>query len=265
MTEQPLNFVDLAAAASLLVINGVLSWAFRLGLERSIAIAAVRMMAQLGAVGFVLKIAFEQGSPALTTLLAAVMILMAGLEVATRQEGGAPYWATYGIGTATLFFVGIIATLYTLRAIIRPEPWFSARYVLPILGMILGNALTAVALVLNTLVQTVSRERTAIEARIALGATRFDAMSTALSGAVRTGLIPVLNSMAATGVVSLPGMMTGQILAGAEPTEAAKYQIIIMFVLSGASALAATLSAIFGVYLLTDTRHRLRLDRLRHS
>jgi putative ABC transport system permease protein len=82
---------------------------------------------------------------------------------------------------------------------------------------------------------------------------------------VRTGLMPILNAMAVSGVVSLPGMMTGQILAGAEPIEATKYQIVIMFVLSGATSLGVTVAAIAGVYLLTDPRHRLRLDRLVQS
>jgi len=106
------------------------------------------------------------------------------------------------------------------------------------------------------------RERAAIEARIAQGATRIEAFGTVLRRALNTAITPLLNVMSVAGIVSLPGMMTGQILAGANPAEAAKYQIMIMFVLTGASGLGAFAAAFGGVLLLTDARHRLRLDRL---
>jgi putative ABC transport system permease protein len=80
--------------------------------------------------------------------------------------------------------------------------------------------------------------------------------------ALRTGMMPILNSMATTGIVALPGMMTGQILAGADPIEAAKYQVLIMFLIASATALGSFLAGLAGVLLLTDSRHRLRLDRI---
>jgi len=146
--------------------------------------------------------------------------------------------------------------------VIGPQPWYAPRYVLPILGMVLGNTLTSISLALQTLTEGAERERGAIEARIALGATRFEAFADVLRRAIVTAMTPLLNTMSVAGIVSLPGMMTGQILAGADPAEAAKYQIMIMFVLSGASGLGALAAAYGGVLLLTDARHRLRLDRL---
>ena len=121
---------------------------------------------------------------------------------------------------------------------------------------------TSCSLALQTLTEGAERERAAIEARIALGATRFEAFDFVLRRAMRTAITPLLNVMSVAGIVSLPGMMTGQILAGADPAEAAKYQIMIMFVLTGASGLGAIAAAFGGVLLLTDARHRLRLDRL---
>jgi putative ABC transport system permease protein len=262
MTYVPLSVFDLAAAAALILVNGALSWTFRLGLEKSLAVAAARMVVQLGAVAFVLKFAFEQGSALLTAALAVVMILAAGYEVLARQENRLRGWGTYGLGAGTLFLAGIIASIYAMTVIIGPEPWYAPRYLLPILGMVLGNALTGVALVLNTITEAATRERSAIEARLALGAGRLEAMSGVLRGGLRTGLMPTVNSMAAAGVVALPGMMTGQILVGLDPVEAAKYQIMIMFLISGATALAAVLAALGGVWLLTDARHRLCLDRI---
>ena len=107
-----------------------------------------------------------------------------------------------------------------------------------------------------------SAERAAIEARIALGSSRFEALHDVLRRALRTGMMPILNGMAASGIVALPGMMTGQILAGADPVEATKYQILIMFLLAGATAAGVVLAGVGAVLLITDDRHRLRLERI---
>ena len=262
MTAVSLSALDLVLAAALILLTGLLSVSFRLGLERSLAVAALRMMAQLAAVGFVLKLVFEQSSPVVTAAVAVVMVLAAGHELWSRQESRVRGIGTFALGTGTLFIVGLATTLYTVAAIIGPDPWHAPRYVLPILGMVLGNALTGMGLVLNVMTAGAEQQRAAIEGRLALGETRFAAMREPMRQALRTGMMPILNSMAVAGLVSLPGMMTGQILAGADPVGAAKYQIMIMFVLSGATALAVAIAALGGVLLLTDDRHRLRLDRL---
>lgn len=262
MNYVSLHPLDLVLAATLLIANAGISIAFSLGLERSMAVAAVRMVLQLVLAGLVLKFVFELSSPWLTVAIGVVMVAAAGWEALARQERRILGWRSWGLSTGALLVVGALATVFAVAGVIKPDPWYAPRYVLPLLGMILGNALTGVALALDTVTATAAREKPAIEGRLALGATRLEAMDDVLRRALRTGMMPILNAMAATGVVSLPGMMTGQILAGLDPLEAAKYQIMIMFVLAGATALAV-LAATFGaVLLLTDTRHRLRLDRL---
>ncbi len=262
MTYVPLTPFDLALAAALIIINGAISWFFRLKLERSLAIAAVRMVIQLALVGLVLKLIFAQTSPVWTVLMGLVMVVAAGVEVTSRQHRRISGWHTFGFSTATLLFIGIAITGLGVGVIIGPNPWYAPRYMLPILGMVLGNTMTAISLVLDTLTETAHRERGAIEARLALGAHRFEAMSSVLHVALRTGMMPILNSMATTGIVALPGMMTGQILAGADPVEAAKYQVLIMFLIASATALGSFFGGLGGVLLLTDARHRLRLDRI---
>lgn len=257
-----LTIWDLGLAALLLLVNGAISVAFRLGLERTLLIATLRMVAQLGCVGFVLKLVFEQTSPLWTAVVALVMIVFAGLEVRQRQTTPVAGWASFGLGPATLLVVGMLAATFVTYAVIRHEPWHAPRVFLPILGMILGNALTGVALTLETVTQAASRERAAIEARLALGHTRLEAFAGVLHRALTTAMIPMINAMAVAGIVSLPGMMTGQILSGTDPVEAAKYQIMIMFAIGGATALAVVAAALGGVWLLTDDRWRLRLDRL---
>jgi UDP-glucose/iron transport system permease protein len=262
MTYVPLTMLDLVLAASLLIINGTISWAFSLRLEKSLAIAAMRMLLQLALVGLVLKFIFAQTSPAWTAMFALVMVVAAGIEVVSRQHRRIGGWEALGFSTATLLFIGMTITALGVGVIIGPEPWYAPRYVLPILGMVLGNTMTAMSLVLDTFTETASRERGAIEARLALGANRFEALSGVLHRALRTGMMPILNSMATTGIVALPGMMTGQILAGIDPVQAAKYQVVIMFLIASATALGSFFGGLGALLLLTDARHRLRLDRL---
>jgi putative ABC transport system permease protein len=153
-------------------------------------------------------------------------------------------------------------TLFALTTQLNPEPWYHPRYALPLLGMILGNTMTGISLGLHTLTSGLVRERAAVEARLALGATRHEAVLPVTRMALRSALMPIINSMAATGLVALPGMMTGQILAGAEPAQAVRYQLLIMFLIAGGTGLGATTAVLAGVLRLTDHRDRLRLDRL---
>lgn len=257
-----LSYWDLAFAATLILINGLLSLAFRLGLERTLLIAAVRMTVQLMAIGFVLKFVFGQTSPLWTIALALCMMLIAGREAVARQTRRYKGWWAYGLGTSTLLFVGLLAVLFGVGILIEPDPWYAPRFVLPILGMVLGNTLTGISLALDTLTTMANRERANIEARIALGHPRSEAMSTVVRQALKTGMMPIINAMSATGIVALPGMMTGQVLAGVDPVEATKYQLLIMFLISGGTGLGVLLTVLGGVRLLTDERHRLRLDRL---
>jgi len=261
MSYVPLSYWDLLLAAALLFANGCISWAFRLGLEKSIAIAAARMVAQLALIGVVLKFIFAQVSPVWTIAFALVMVVAAGVEIVGRLGRRLPAGPLMGLSASTLLFIGTFVTVFGVGFVIAPSPWYAPRYVLPILGMVLGNTMTAVALVLESLTEAAHRERPAIEARLALGERRFEALSGPMRAALKTGMMPMLNSMATTGIVALPGMMTGQIIAGADPVGAAKYQVMIMFLIAGATALGSLMAAGGGVLLLTDDRHRLRLVR----
>lgn len=265
MSYIPLHWSDLALAGLLILINGLLSVALRLGLERTLAIAAVRMVVQLGLIGLVLKLLFAQTSPVWVALAVLVMTGVAGHEVWARQSSRVGVWSTLALGTGTLLFVSVTASAYVLTLVIGVAPWYTARFFIPILGMILGNALTGVALALETLTESAQLERAGIEARLALGDSRYAAFERPLRRALRTAMMPMINAMAVSGIVSLPGMMTGQILGGVDPAEAAKYQIAIMFAIAGATALAVLMASLGGVWLLTDDRHRLRLDRLKPS
>ena len=259
MTLPNLTPLDLGLASLFALLAGALSLAAGLKLERTFGIAMLRMVVQLGLVGIVLKFVFEQTSWLWTAGVALIMVLIAGWEATNRVGLAGKRAPAFALAAGTLTLVGAASTVLTTAAIIGPQPWYTPTVLLPILGMILGNALSALSLALLTLTETATRDRRAIEARLALGATRFEALGSPVRSAIRTGLTPVINMMAVAGVVSLLGMMTGQILAGADPIEAAKYQIMILLVLAGTAALSVLGGAVGGVLLLTDARDRLRL------
>ncbi len=262
MSSVPLSTLDLALAASFLVIHAALSLALRLGITRQILVAAVRMVAQLALLGLVLETLFRLASPLWTGLAAGVMVLVAGWEARARQKRKLAGWWSYGVGTAAMLTAAGIVTVVGLAAIVGPEPWYAPRYALPLLGMVLGNTMTGIAVGVDTLTTAAARDRTAIEARLALGDTKWQALSDTIRDAMRSGLIPIVNAMAATGVVAIPGMMTGQLLAGVSPEHAIKYQLLIMFLIAGGTGLGVLAAVYLTASRVTDPRHRLRLDRL---
>ena len=263
MNVIPLNNIDLAIASGLVLLNAILSLLLHLQLERQLLIATLRMVVQLIFIGLVLKVLFALVSPWWTGLAALLMILFAGREIWARQERRLVGFWSYGLGTGCMLLAASLVTLFALTTQIRPQPWYDPRYALPLLGMILGNTMTGISLGLHTLSTGLVRDRDAVEAQLMLGAARWQATLPAVRTALRSALMPIVNSMAATGLVFLPGMMTGQILAGAEPMLAVRYQMLIMFLIAGGTGLGALSAVLGGAYRLTDARHRLRLDRLK--
>ncbi|MGF1525708.1 MAG: iron export ABC transporter permease subunit FetB [Candidatus Competibacterales bacterium] len=263
MNVIPLEVTDLALAASLLLINAGLSLALALGLERPLMIAALRMVVQLWLVGLILEHLFALTTPGWTALVALAMVGFAGLEIMNRQQRRLKGLWGLALGTATMAIAAVAMTLLALTVFLTPDPWYTPRYAIPLFGMILGNSMTGIGLGLNSLTTAAVREKAAIEAQLALGASRWQALRPVGQEALRSGSMPIVNSMATTGLVFLPGMMTGQILAGVEPTLAVKYQLLIMFLIAGATGMGVLLAVVGGAWRLTDSRHRLRLERLR--
>ncbi len=258
-----LSAVDLGLSASLVVALAGLSVWMRLGLAKRLLIAGLRTTLQLLLIGLVLKALFANADALWVLLLASVMLLVAGREVMARQQrrfGG--LWG-YGLGTMSMFVSAFATTLFALLVVIGTEPWYTPQYAIPLLGMLLGNTMNGVALALDRLTQSVWQQRGVIEARLALGHEWRVAISAITRDSVRVGMMPIINAMAAAGIVSLPGMMTGQILSGTPPLEAVKYQIMIMFMITAGSGFATLAASWIGARRMFDERCRLRLDRLR--
>jgi putative ABC transport system permease protein len=217
---------------------------------------------QLSLLGLVLKFLFVQSHPLLISGLAMFMLFVAGYEVMARQQRRFSGIWGFGVGTLSMFISSFSVTILALTVVIQAQPWYSVQYLIPLLGMMLGNTMSGIAIALDNLTQNAWQRRQEIEARLILGHTWDQAIREIRRNALRSGLIPIINAMAAAGIVSLPGMMTGQILAGTPPMEASKYQILIMLLIAAGTGFGATAAVWIGAKRLFDDRERLRLDRL---
>lgn len=255
-----LSYIDLALASTLIFLLAFLSFAQKLQLEKPLLIAALRTVIQLGLVGLVLNAVFTSTNLWLVFFIWAIMLLAAGYEVMSRQKIKMKGSSSFFTGTGTMFVTSFSIMVLILTLIIRPDPWYSPRYAIPILGMLLGNTMNGVALAMNTFSSQVTSKKMQIEQRLALGETSSDAIRDIWTDSIKTGLIPMINSMAAAGIVSLPGMMTGQILAGNSASDAVKYQILIMFMISSGTGFGVMLSLWLMKRKMFDNRERLRLS-----
>jgi putative ABC transport system permease protein len=257
----PLSDSQLALSALLILVNVGLSAILRLGLGRPLLIAASRMVVQLLLVGMVLDWLFQQENPMMVLLLALVMAAIAGQAAVARTRRR--FAGIYINSLISVMASSALVTGLALAGILRPEPWYEPRYLIPLLGMVLGNTINGISLGLDRLMEALSSGQAMVEARICLGADRWSACRDIISDSVRVGMIPTINSMMVMGLVSLPGMMTGQILAGIAPAMAVRYQIMILFVIAAGTALGVGSVVLMGYFCLTTGEHQLRLDRLR--
>lgn len=257
----PLSPLDLSLSAGLLLCLALASWRMRLGMTAQIVQSGLRMTAQLALAGLVLRWLFSQAHPLPVAASAAVMLAAAAREVVARQRRPLRRRYAAPIAALSVFLSSFTVAAFAL-AILGQRPWYTPRLAIPLLGMLIGNAMTGASLAADRLIEQLYGQQAALQAQLALGATASQASLPLRRAAVRTGLTPVINSMAAIGLISLPGMMTGQILGGVAPAEAVKAQLFIMFLIAGSTAAGATLIVQLTARRLFDDRHRLRLDRL---
>lgn len=246
------TWAGVAASAVLVVVAAAVAWRQRLHLAREIAIAAARAAVQLAAVGAVLLVVFRHGGIGAAAGWLALMVLIAG-QVAARRARGMPRAAaaaTAAVAAGTAATLGVLLGLGVIAA--------QARVVIPVGGMVVAGAMQATALVLVRLRDEARAAAPAIEARLALGLPASQAFAPHQASTLRTALIPAVDSTKVVGLISLPGAMTGLILAGVSPLTAIRYQIVVMYMLLAAAALAALTASRLAERALFDHAHRLR-------
>jgi putative ABC transport system permease protein len=260
-TTLQLSLGDLLCATGLVVVAALVSFVLRLDLEKRLAWASLRTATQLLMVGYVLKAVFELDRAWAVVLLMSFMVFMASRAAVGRASR--TYRGATKDAFITLSLCAVITTLTVTRLVIGVEPWFKPQYVIPLLGMVLGNGLTGVSLSLNVVLDRLHGDRAIIEMELAHGASRWEAARDVLRDSVRLGMIPIINSMCVVGLVSLPGMMTGQILAGNPPLTAVRYQIVVMFMIAAATSLGCMGTVLFVYHHFFNHRHQLRWEDIK--
>lgn len=253
-----LHLVDLLLVYALVLLAIGLGRLQKIGQGREIFIASMRMVVQLLAVGYVLKAVFTLRTPLPILLVLVVMALFAVQTVGSRVEYRMPrFYRVVGIS----IFIGCGgATFFLCNLVITVDPWYDPQYLIPLAGMIIGNSMTGASLAAERLASEIRERRDEIETALCLGASSTEASRQIVRNAFRAALIPSINSMAAMGIVFLPGMMTGQILSGTEPVLAVKYQIAIMCVITGSVAVTTLLILVQGYRGYFTKAHQLIID-----
>jgi putative ABC transport system permease protein len=246
------GLLDVAGALVLVAVAvGVTLWQ-RVELEREIGWAALRAFVQLTAVGYVIQLVFRQDTLALVVALLAGMAIF-GAHTARRRAPGVPhgFWPLLAaLGLAGAVTLGLVVAV----GVFEPTP----RYLVPLGGMVIGNAMTAAAVALNRLADEVGGARNEIEAVLALGATSTQAVRPLVRRSLRSGLIPLVDSTKTTGVIFFPGTMVGMLLAGAEPLEAVRLQLVILYTLLGSVAVSALVAVLLVQRQFFTAAHQLR-------
>jgi UDP-glucose/iron transport system permease protein len=246
------SLAEVAGALALVFLALVVSLWQRADLERDIGLAVLRAFVQLTAIGYVIKLIFDQDNLLFVFALISVMVVFGALTAShrARRVPGAfwPLLAALAIaGAATLV---LVVALGIFEA--------KARFLVPVGGMVVGNSMTAAAVSLNRLGDEVRASLGQIEATLALGATSTQAMLPILRRSLRSGMIPLIDSTKTTGLIFFPGTMVGMLLAGAEPIDAVRLQLILLYTLLGSVAIAALLSTALAYRNFFTPAHQLR-------
>lgn len=234
-----LGLLQISLALLLMVAAIALVRWQKLGLELTLLNATARTVFQLFAVGYILAIVFAWRNP--FSVIAVILVMLAVATVVARNRIDKKLSRLLPILAGSLLTSLVLTIVYTTGVVIRPETWYEPRYVIPLSGIVLGNAMTAATIAGDRLVSNLKKNQVEVETHLSLGATPEQAIASYRREAIKAGLIPTINAMLVVGIVKLPGIITGQLLSGADPLNAALYQMLIMFMLAFSDLLAAIL------------------------
>jgi len=258
MNAIDLSYNQLLVGLMFVLVAGIASIRLNLSLERDIFWGTIRTFAQLFIIGYVLKYIFAVNSAYIVLLVFTGMILFAAYTIKGRvKEKGVPYFMPTFL---SMFASYMLVTITVTALVIQVEPWYKPQYFIPLGGMVIGNSMSAIAISLERIFADIRKRRDEIELYLSLGANHREATEGITRDAIKAGMIPSINAMMAVGIVFLPGMMTGQILAGADPILSIKYQIVVMLMLVGSTAIGSIIIAYIARSLCFNKAEQVRLD-----
>ena len=228
-----------------------------LKLERDLLVGTIRTFAQLFLLGYALKVIFALDRAWLVLAIFGFMILFASWTIRARIK---EKQVSFFLPVFFSMMISYVLVSYMVTAVVvGVKPWWKPQYFIPLGGMVIGNSMNAIAIALERLLSDLRARRQEVEMKLCLGADYKEASHDVVRNAMRAGMIPSINSMMAVGVVFIPGMMTGQILAGADPLMAIRYQIVVMVMLVGSTAIGSLLVVLLVRRLCFGSAHQLLL------
>ncbi len=251
------GYMQLSIVFIFIFIGGAVSVYHSLNIEYDMIIGAVRTCVQLFLLGYVLKVIFVLNNVWLVLLIFLFMTFFAARTVYSRvKDREISFFIPVSLSMSISFF--IVAFIVT-AVVVRVDPWWNPRYFIPLGGMVIGNSMNAVAIALERLLNELRSKRHEIEMKLCFGADYKEASIDIVANAMRSGMIPSINSMMAAGIVFIPGIMTGQIIAGADPALAIKYQIVVMLMLVGSTSISTLIVVLIVRKLCFGTGEQLLL------
>ncbi|MCX8131720.1 MAG: iron export ABC transporter permease subunit FetB [Clostridia bacterium] len=253
-----LKIWQMAAAYIFVVILLFIVRARGINREKEILISTARMTIQLVLTGYILVYIFENSNPFFTLLIITVMEAFAINNVYKRAK--TKISARLKKLIALSMIAGTVSSLiYFLFVVINVSPWYNPRYFIPIAGMIVGNSMTGISLGVVRLIDGMKTHKHLIESSLMLGASPKTASKNIINNAFDSAILPTINTMVSMGIVSLPGMMTGQVLSGTSPVTAIGYQIAIMLGILGSVSLTVIIFVQLGYKTFFNEHQQLEL------
>lgn len=245
----------------LILLNcGFSAW-LKLKLEKSLFIASLRTIIQLLSVAHILQWIFETSRPEIVLLAMILMTIVAGISSVGRIKHR--YQGIY-FNNILAVFISVWPITFLGLLLIQPTPWYLPQYTLPLIGMILGNSLNGISLGIDRFILDLNHKKEEITLALSLGASGYEAAETLIQESLRVSLTPTINAMMVMGIVSLPGMMTGQLISGVSPISAVKYQLILMFLIATSTFIGASLGILLALKKHFNPYHQLNLHHAEH-
>ncbi|EJF64890.1 hypothetical protein DICSQDRAFT_80679 [Dichomitus squalens LYAD-421 SS1] len=256
-----LNWGNVGLAFSFVLLNGVLSTAFGLGVGSGLLTAAIRCVVQLSVVALILQKVFETQNSAVVAAMAILLNLMGTIETVVNKSKKRYDWMFVSV------FLGMLGSTIPVsivgaRFAMGIQPFWKPEQYIPIVGMLCGSTISGIVVSVTYVLKEIYDNRDKVEMYLAFGASRFEACKPVARDALRLALTPNINQMSVIGIIAIPGMMTGAILGGSSVEQAARLQMVIMFMISSSTALASIATTILALGVVVDAQHRVRTDRI---
>lgn len=263
--NQPLlTWSNVVLAFSFVVFDAILSSVYRLGISNSLISAAFRCVIQLSAMALVLESIFKTKNPYGIVGLAFILNLLGTIEIVAnkcKRRHKYIFFSAFIAMFCAIFPVAIIGTRFAMAI----DPFKTPEQFIPVVGMLSGNSISSIVVSIDYVLKEFVENRDKIEVYLAFGASRLEASRPIAKQALRLALTPMISQMSVIGLISIPGAMTGSILGGASVTQAARLQMVLMFLISSVAVLSSIVATGFALIIVVDHDHRIRMDRIDSS